>query len=136
MTTRSYSGLSQIDGFKARYDYLRLRGSVGRATFAYDRFINQKFYASREWKDVRHHVIIRDDGCDLGVEGFNIVDKIIIHHMNPIVVEDINSRSSLILDPEYLICTTSKTHNAIHFGDESQLLVLPKARTPGDTKLW
>ena len=133
---KRYSELSKIQDFSERYEYLRLYGDVGRSTFAFDRYMNQKFYASREWKDVRRYVIVRDNGCDLGVPGFEIHDKILIHHMNPVTPEDIIHGSESILDPEYLISTTHQTHNAIHFGDESQLLVVPKERTRGDTKLW
>ena len=98
--------------------------------------MNQRFYTSIEWKHARDQVIARDEGRDLGVEGFEIHDRIYIHHMNPMLPDDINGDEMSILDPEYLICTTHKTHNAIHYGDDSQLLVLPKERRPGDTKLW
>lgn len=111
-------------------------GQVGEPTFGFDRYLNQRFYTSREWRQLRHHIIARDSGCDLGVEGYEIFDKIIIHHMNPMMSEDLIHGNDDILNPEYLITTTHRTHNAIHFGDES---LLPKEfveRSPGDTLLW
>lgn len=136
MTIRTYSELRQISTFEDRYRYLELHGVVGAPTFGWDRYINQRFYSSRQWKQLRHHVIVRDDGCDLGVLDREIHSKIIIHHMNPMSVDDIVHGDDGILDPEFLITTTLKTHNAIHFGDE-RLLVKPFAeRRPGDTKLW
>lgn len=136
MTTRSYSELLRLSDFEQRFEYLALRGMVGDATFGYDRYINQQFYRSREWKQVRHHIIARDLGCDLGIEGFEIHDRPIIHHMNPMNVDDIARGDSSILDPEFLITTTHRTHNAIHYGD-ARLLAKPAVeRRPGDTKLW
>lgn len=138
MTTRirRYSELKQIDSFIERYRYLSLPGSVGASTFGFDRHVNQKFYKSYEWRHVRQNVIARDLGCDLGVEDYEIFDKILIHHMNPMTIDDISEGNASIIDPEFLICTTHKTHNAIHFGDENQLPKLHVARRPGDTKLW
>lgn len=136
MKTRSFSELQYIDSFLGRYEYLRLQGEVGWATFGFDRYMNQQFYASREWRQVRQHVIARDMGCDLGIEGYEIFDRVYIHHMNPMTVEHIKTGDESILDPEFLITTTHKTHNAIHYGDES---LLPRPITPrskGDTKLW
>lgn len=136
MTTRSFSELQYIDSFLGRYEYLQLRGEVGWATFGFDRYMNQQFYASREWRQVRQHVIARDMGCDLGIEGYEIFDRVYIHHMNPMTVEHIKTGDESILDPEFLITTTHKTHNAIHYGDAS---LLPRPITPrskGDTKLW
>lgn len=133
---RSYRELSRISDFEERYRYLALRGSVGRATFGYDRHINQKFYTSREWRTIRNHVITRDNGCDLGVEGYEINSQLLIHHMNPITVDDILQHDEDILDPDYLITTTHNTHNAIHFGDERQLPRPLVPRQPGDTRLW
>lgn len=133
---RTYSELRRIDGFLDRFRYLQLRGEVGAATFGFDRYMNQQFYRSREWRQLRQHVIARDEGCDLGVEGYEIYDRIYIHHMNPMTVEDVEHGNQDILNPEYLISTTHKTHNAIHYGDER---LLPKpivARHPGDTTLW
>lgn len=119
-----------------RFRYLALPGSVGAATFGFDRHVNQRFYRSVEWRQVRHHVIARDLGCDLGVADYDIFDKILIHHMNPMTANDIAEGDGSIIDPEFLICTSHKTHNAIHFGDESQLPKLTVDRRPGDTKLW
>lgn len=136
MTIRTYRELSRLHTFEERYRYLALRGQVGEATFGYDRWINQEFYRSREWRKIRMDVIFRDEGCDLGIPGFEIHDKIYIHHMNPMNVEDIKHGNDDILDPEYLIATTHRTHNAIHYGDE-RLLARPLVpRSPGDTKLW
>lgn len=136
LNLRSHSELQRFETFAERYDYLRLRGTVGEETFGSDRYFNQKFYRSNEWKSIRHHVIIRDDGCDLGIPGREIRERIIIHHMNPMVVEDLIHGNEDILDPEFLISTTHRTHNAIHYGDETLLLQDPIIRTPGDTTLW
>lgn len=136
MRIRTWSELRRIETFEERYHYLRLRGAVGSATFGFDRHINQKFYTSRQWRDVRHDVIARDLGCDLGLEGYEIHDKIIIHHMNPMTVDNIVHGEGHILDPEFLITTTQRTHNAIHYGDERLLPRQLVERTPGDTKLW
>lgn len=133
---RTFSELSTIRSFEDRYRYLRLIGSVGAETFGFDRIINQKFYKSKEWRDVRDHVIVRDNGCDLGVEGYEIHGRIYIHHMNPILLKDIETRSEFLLDPEYLITTTHGTHNAIHYGDESQLILPPIERSKNDTCPW
>jgi hypothetical protein len=133
---RRYSELRRLETFEERYRYLRLQGSIGRQSFGFDRHINQKFYRSREWKDVRHHVIARDNGCDLGVEGYEIHTDILIHHMNPMEVEDIVHGNPNILNPEFLITTTHRTHNAIHYGDENQIPRQFVPRRPGDTDLW
>lgn len=133
---RTYSGLSRLNTFKDRYQYLKLNGAVGEETFGFDRFINQNFYKSPEWKTVRDFVIVRDNGCDLGVEGYEIRGKIFIHHMNPILPKDIETRSEFLLDPEYLISTTHPTHNAIHYGDESLLIQIPIERSKNDTCPW
>lgn len=133
---RSYSELRSLNTFEERYRYLRLKASVGVSTFGFDRWLNQKFYGSSEWKRARDITITRDLGADLGVEGYEIFDRIVIHHMNPITLEDLDEGDPDILDPEYLITTTHNTHLAIHYSDES---LLPKPfieRTPGDTKLW
>lgn len=136
MKIRSYSELRQFESIQDRFDYLRLDGSVGRTTFGHERYLNQRFYTSRQWKSVRDEVIARDLGLNLGVIGNEIYDKVIIHHMNPISPDDIHGDNADILSPEYLICTNHKTHNAIHYGDSS-LLVLPlPERRPGDTTLW
>lgn len=133
---RTYSQLIRIDSFEERYEYLKLKSSVGKETFGFDRYINQQFYRSTQWKQIRNQVIARDLGMDLAMEGYEIYDRIIIHHMNPMTPEDINHGDEDILNPEFLICTTHKTHNAIHYGDRS-LLALPFVeRNANDTKLW
>ena len=133
---RSYSELRRIDSFEERFEYLKLGGEVGKATFGYDRYINQQFYTSHQWRRVRHVVISRDLGCDLGVEGFEIFDRIYIHHMRPMEAQDIWEGRSDILNPEFLISTTHRTHNAIHYGDASLLPTPLVERRPGDTRLW
>lgn len=133
---RTYSELSLLPTFEERYRYLRLTGQVGQETFGFDRYLNQVFYRSQRWKKIRDHVIIRDNGCDLGVEGYEIHGRIIIHHMNPITIEDIERESNYLLDPEFLICTVHNTHNAIHYGDERLLITAPIERTINDTCPW
>ena len=136
MTFRTYSELSQLHTFEDRFEYLKVGGSVGRATFGFERHLNQTFYRSPEWKRIRQQVIARDLGCDLGVDGFEIFDRLIIHHMNPMGPKDIHDRNMDILNPEYLISTAHKTHNAIHYGDISLVPTSFVERSPGDTKLW
>ena len=133
---RTYSEMSRFETFEDRYEYLKLSGSVGKATFGFDRYINQQFYRSSEWKSVRNHVIARDLGLDLGAEGYEIYDRILIHHMNPMVPDDIEHGDSDILDPEFLISTSHRTHNAIHFGDRSLLVKPLVERNRNDTKRW
>lgn len=133
---RTYSELIMLQTFKERYKYLRLGGTVGEDTFGFDRYLNQAFYKSREWLDVRDYVIVRDHGCDLGLEGYEIHGKIIVHHMNPILKSDILERNKFLLDPEYLISTVKRTHDAIHYGDDSLLLDAPIERTKNDTCPW
>ena len=133
---KRYSDLITLPTFEERFEYLRLDGSVGEQTFGFDRYINQIFYQSYEWKKVRDFVIIRDNGCDLGMDGYDIRGKILIHHMNPISVRDIETRSDLLLNPDYLISTTHITHNAIHYGNESLLPKGPIERTKYDTCPW
>lgn len=133
---RTYSDLFRLNSFEERYQYLKLNGAVGEETFGFDRFINQNFYKLPEWKAVRDFVIVRDNGCDLGIEGYEIRGKIFIHHMNPILPKDIETRSEFLLDPEYLISTTHPTHNAIHYGDESLLIQAPIERSKNDTCPW
>ena len=135
-TIRTYSQLKQLQTFEERYDYLKLGGVVGEDTFGFDRYLNQNFYRSREWKHVRDEVIMRDNGCDLGIDGHEIRGKILIHHMNPITSEDIHRVSDYLLNPEYLICVTHRTHNAIHYGDESLIVTAPIERTQNDTCPW
>lgn len=134
--TKTYSEMNRFTDFLERFEYLRLHGSVGRATFGFDRYINQMFYRSREWKNARDFVIVRDNGCDLGVLGYEIHSQILIHHINPISVDDIVQSADWIFDPEYLITTTQNTHNAIHYGDASLLPRVGVARKAGDTTLW
>lgn len=136
MSIRTYSELITIPTFEERYRYLRIGGKVGEDTFGFDRYLNQIFYRSKEWKDVRNKVIVRDCGCDLGIKGREIYDRILIHHMNPISLEDIARRSDLLLNPEYLICTVKATHDAIHYGDESKLFIGLTERTTNDTCPW
>lgn len=133
---KTYSELISFPTFKERYEYLRLTGVVGEETFGFDRYINQKFYKSREWMDIRDYVIVRDNGCDLGMPGHEIHERILIHHMNPITKEDILQRSKFLLDPEYLITTIKITHDAIHYGDECLLMNEPIMRTKNDTCPW
>lgn len=133
---RTYSELITIPTFEERYQYLRLGGEIGKETFGFDRYLNQAFYSSQEWKRIRRDVIIRDLGCDLGVEGFEIFGRIIVHHMNPITKDDILARSKFLLDPEYLICTSHNTHEAITYSDENLLIVAPIERTKNDTCPW
>lgn len=136
MRTRSYHALRTLATFEERYDYLKLGGEVGKQTFGFDRWLNQNFYTSREWRYVRQQVILRDNGCDLGVPGYEIEVQLLIHHMNPLTAEDIEHGGEWILDPEYLITTSKKTHNAIHYGDRSLLPQPYVERIPGDTRLW
>lgn len=133
---RTYAELRRIETFEERWHYLALHGGVGVSTFGYDRYINQRFYASNQWQQLRHHIIVRDNGCDLGVEGYEIHSGILIHHMNPMNADDIAHGDSSILDPEFLITTTHRTHNAIHYGDERLLPRSLVERKRGDTKLW
>lgn len=134
---RTYKELSRFSTFEDRFNYLRLDGMVGKDTFGFDRIFNQQFYRSREWKSLRDFVIVRDNGCDLGVPGHEIISqRIIIHHLNPISIEDIESHSDFLMNPEYLITTIHSTHNAIHYGDVSQLAIKPIERTRNDTCPW
>lgn len=133
---RTYSELSCLQTFRERFEYLRLDGIVGVETFGFDRYLNQVFYNSDEWKAVRKTVIIRDNGCDLGMDGYDIHGKIIVHHMNPFSIDDVLHRKEELLDPEFLISTVLNTHNAIHYGDESLLPSAPIVRTRNDTCPW
>lgn len=134
--TRTYSELRRLETFEDRFRYLSLRGQVGSTTFGYDRWMNQQFYRGREWRQLRHAIIVRDNGCDLGVDGFDLHERIIIHHMNPLSVDDLMHDSAAALDPEFLISVSHRTHNAIHYGDESLLRKPLVPRHPGDTRLW
>lgn len=133
---RTYSELITFPTFEERFKYLQLEGSVGKDTFGYDRYLNQLFYKTAEWKRLRQDLIIRDNGCDLGVEGREIYGRIIIHHLNPITKDDIVRRTEYLLNPDFLICTTHNTHNAIHYGDESLLITSPVERSKNDTCPW
>ena len=133
---RTYSELITLPTFMERYKYLRIGGTVGTDTFGFDRYLNQMFYKSDEWKSIRRHVIIRDCGCDLGIEGHEIHERILIHHINPISEEDILDRSDFLLNPEYLISTSHRTHNAIHYGDDSILIDVPLERRKNDPCPW
>lgn len=136
--TKTYTELLSIPDFLGRFNYLKLGGQVGKATFGYDRWLNQQFYRWPEWKKVRREVIVRDNGCDLACEDREIFgDLVFVHHMNPISIEDIVNRSKYLLDPEYLITVSDSTHNAIHYGDESLLMLSePIVRAPNDTCPW
>ena len=136
MIVRTYSKLILLPTFEERFRHLKLGGIVGKETFGVDRYLNQVLYRSDEWKRVRREVIIRDNGCDLGMDGFDVHGRIIVHHMNPITIEDIEQRRDYIFDPEYLITTSHNTHNAIHYGDESLLILAPIERTKNDTCPW
>ncbi len=136
MISRCYSDLIKLKTFEDRFNYLRLKGSVGQSIFGFDRYLNQSFYKSREWLRVRNHVILRDNGCDLGIQDRQINHGLLIHHMNPITLVDLEPINPDLLDPEFLISTTNQTHQAIHYSDETILFKLPKKRTLGDTKLW
>ena len=133
---RTYSELSMLTRFKDRFLYLKLDGAVGEATFGFDRYLNQLFYRSQRWRKIRDEVIVRDCGCDLGIEGYEIYKYAMIHHMNPITAKDIQDESEYLLNPEYLITTTQRTHNAIHYGDEDLLLTMSVERTKNDTCPW
>lgn len=133
---RRYSELQQIKTFTERYEYLRLGGVVGRSTFGFDRYLNQRLYTSRRWRRTRDSLIIRDEGCDLGMLDYEINSVIIVHHMNTVTLEQLESLDDSIFDPEFLICTSHSTHNAIHYGDDSLLPRLPIVRSRGDTTPW
>lgn len=133
---KTYKELSRLVTFKERFEYLKLGGAVGAATFGFDRYINQALYHSYEWRKVRGVVIIRDDACDLGIQGHDLFGGVIVHHINPITVENIECGDDCVFDPNNLICVSLRTHNAIHYGDASLLPSLPKVRTKGDTTLW
>lgn len=136
MIVRTYSDLSKLNSFQERFEYLKLDGAVGHSTFGFDRHLNQEFYQSYIWKQVRQHVILRDNGCDLGIEGYEIHTNLVIHHINPMTQDDIIHGESWIVDPEFLITTTHDTHNAIHYGNVSVLPPVVTERSPGDTRLW
>ena len=136
MSIRTYCELITIATFKERFEYLQLKGSVGKDTFGHDRYLNQVLYRSPEWKRLRNQIIIRDGGCDLACDGYDIYDKVLIHHLNPITVEDVLARSRKVFDPDNLVCVTHNTHNAIHYGDTDLLITGPITRTKNDTCPW
>ena len=136
MSIRTYSELILLPTFEERFKYLQLNGRVGDNTFGFDRYINQNFYRSAEWKRIRDLVIMRDNGCDLALEGYEIYGRILIHHMNPITVKDVELSTEYLMNPEYLICVTHNTHNAIHYGDEKFINKGPVVRTKNDTCPW
>ena len=136
MSIKTYSELSKLTTFEERYNYLRLNGFVGKETFGFDRYLNQVFYRSSKWRSIRDFVIVRDNGCDLGIEGREIHGRIIIHHMNPITIQDITQQTEFLLDPEFLISTAHETHNAIHYGDTNLLIQEPVERKRNDTCPW
>lgn len=136
MSIRTYSELIEIPSFKERYEYLRLDGKVGEDTFGWSRYLNQALYSSDEWKQTRRKVILRDNGCDLAMDGFEIQNRLLIHHINPITAEDIENCSTVIFDLDNLICCSHNTHEAIHYGNSSLLPSDPVIRRPNDTCLW
>ena len=136
MSIKTYSELILLPTFEERFKYLQLNGRVGDDTFGFDRYINQKFYRSAEWKRIRDYIIIRDNGCDLAVDGYEIHGRILIHHMNPITISDIKFSTEYLMNPDYLVCVTHNTHNAIHYGDEKQIITGPIVRTKNDTCPW
>lgn len=136
MMSRAYSELITIPTYEDRFRYLQLQGAVGKDTFGYDRYLNQVLYNSQEWKRFRNEIIIRDNGCDLACEGYDIHGRILVHHINPITVADVVNRNPSVFDPENVICVTHNTHNAIHYGDESLLITAPVERTRHDTCPW
>ena len=136
MSIKTYSELITIPTFEERFEYLQLKGSVGKDTFGYDRHLNQVLYRSPEWKRLRNQIIIRACGCDLACEGYDIHSKVLIHHLNPITVEDVLARSRKVFDPDNLVCVSHNTHNAIHYGDVDLLVTGPIIRTKNDTCPW
>lgn len=136
MSIRTYSELITIPTFEERFEYLQLKGSVGKDTFGYDRYLNQVLYRSPEWKRLRNQIIIRDAGCDLACDGYDVYGKVLIHHLNPITVEDVLARSRKVFDPDNLVCVSHSTHNAIHYGDVDLLVTGPIIRTKNDTCPW
>lgn len=136
MIIKSYSKMLTFPTLEERFRYLQLKGSVGKDTFGYDRYLNQILYHSGEWKSFRNDIIIRDNGCDLACEGHEIHKRILVHHINPITVEDVLNRSPMVFDPENVVCVSHMTHNAIHYGDENLLMTAPVERSQNDTCPW
>lgn len=134
---RTYSELKRLETFEERFEYLRLAGLVGESTFGFDRYLNQALYRSKAWKKIRNQVILRDEGCDLGIPDRLIIGRVVVHHMNPLVVDEVDERDEDIFNPEFLICVSHETHNAIHYGDEALLMKsTPVIRSPNDTSPW
>lgn len=133
---KTYSELIAFPTYEERFRYLQLKGAVGKDTFGYDRYLNQILYNSQEWKRFRDKIIIRDNGCDLACEGYDIHGRILVHHINPVRVDDVVNRNPIVFDPENVVCVTHNTHNAIHYGDESLLVLAPVERTKNDTCPW
>ena len=133
---RTYSDLVKLGTFVERYQYLKLHGVVGGDTFGFDRYLNQVLYRSKEWRDLRHRIIVRDNGCDMALEGWDICGPVTVHHMNPLTVKDVDERNPDIFEPEFLVCVSHNTHNAIHYSDESLLPKEPIERRAGDTCPW
>ena len=133
---RTYRECMQLPTFQERYRYLQIGGQVGKETFGFDRYLNQMLYRTPEWKRFRRDMIVRDNGCDLGCEGYEIYGNVLVHHVNPITVEDVMNRNPCIFDPNNVICTSLNTHNAIHYGDETLLITEPVIRKPNDTCPW
>jgi len=133
---KTYRELHSLRSFEDRFEYLKIGGIVGRETFGFERYLNQEFYRSREWKQCRNNIIVRDNGCDLAIPGREVFGRLIIHHINPITIDDIELGRDSIFNPDNLICTSHNTSNAIHYGDASLLITLPKERRKGDTQLW
>lgn len=136
MRIKTYSELIALPTFEDRFEYLQLKGIVGQETFGFDRYLNQILYNSKEWKHLRNEIIVRDNGCDLALEGFEIHGRILIHHINPITIDDVIKRREMVFDPENLVCVTHNTHNAIHYGDKSLLITGPIERRANDTCPW
>lgn len=136
MQMRTYSELITFNTFEDRFNYLNLKGIVGEEIFGFDRWLNQRFYNSKEWQSIRDYVIVRDQGCDLAMEGYDIGGKVYVHHMNPIDQKDLVRISDILIDPEYLVCVSHNTHNAIHYGDISLIVTAPIERRPNDTCPW
>lgn len=136
MLVKSYRNLILLPSFDDRYDYLKLQGVVGESTFGFDRYMNQHFYTSREWRQFRNKIIARDDGCDMGLEDYPIAGRVIIHHINPLTVEDFENLTDALFDPDNVICVSENTHQAIHYGDISLLPAPPIVRAPNDTCPW
>ena len=136
MMLKTYSELIKLPSFEERFDYVKLTGNIGISTFGFDRYLNQSFYTSYQWRQVRRDVIVRDSGCDLAILERPVFGAIRVHHMNPVSIEDLESERDIVLDPEFLICVSLTTHNAIHFGNQNGLHALMKEREKGDTNLW